>query len=49
MTRIRLDQRFVGDGQPCFIVAEIGINHNGNLDIARQPDRRGRRRPAATP
>ena len=24
----------VGDGEPCFIVAEIGINHNGELDTA---------------
>jgi len=24
----------IGDGQPCYIVAEIGINHNGSLDTA---------------
>ena len=24
----------VGPGHPCFIVAEIGINHNGSLEIA---------------
>jgi len=35
MTRIRLDQRYVGDGEPCFLVAEIGINHNGSLDLAK--------------
>jgi len=28
--------REVGDGLGVFIVAEIGINHNGSLDIARQ-------------
>jgi N-acetylneuraminate synthase len=28
--------RLVGPGQPVFIVAEIGINHNGSLGIARQ-------------
>jgi len=28
--------RCVGDGAPCYIVAEIGINHNGNLDLARR-------------
>ncbi len=22
----------IGEGHPCFIVAEIGINHNGDLD-----------------
>lgn len=26
----------VGDGQPVFVVAEIGINHNGDLEIAKR-------------
>ncbi|MEX0787827.1 MAG: N-acetylneuraminate synthase family protein [Anaerolineales bacterium] len=26
----------VGEGAPTYIVAEIGINHNGDLDLARQ-------------
>jgi len=26
----------VGPGDPCYVVAEIGINHNGDLDICRQ-------------
>jgi N-acetylneuraminate synthase len=26
--------RMIGPGQPCFIIAEIGINHNGSLDLA---------------
>src|SRR5688500_1625842 len=26
----------VGDKQPCFVVAEIGINHNGSVELARQ-------------
>jgi N-acetylneuraminate synthase len=25
-----------GAGHPCYVVAEIGINHNGDLDIARK-------------
>ena len=29
--------RFVGDGHPTYIIAEIGINHNGEMDIAKQP------------
>jgi len=33
MTEIRLGKTPVGDGHPCYIVAEIGINHNGDLDI----------------
>jgi N,N'-diacetyllegionaminate synthase len=26
----------IGIGNPCFIIAEAGVNHNGSLDIARQ-------------
>ena len=25
----------IGDGQPCFLVAEIGLNHNGDLALAK--------------
>ena len=32
---IKLGQRNVGDGYPTYIVGEIGINHNGNLEIAK--------------
>lgn len=28
--------RLVGDGQPAFLIAEIGINHNGDVEIARR-------------
>ncbi|HEV7232401.1 MAG TPA: N-acetylneuraminate synthase family protein [Bacteroidia bacterium] len=28
--------RKIGDGQPSYIIAEIGINHNGSLDIAKK-------------
>ena len=37
MTReIKLGNRMVGDGHPAFVIAEIGINHNGDLDIVKQ-------------
>jgi Sialic acid synthase len=37
MTReIKIGNRRVGDGHPAYIIAEIGINHNGDLDIAKQ-------------
>ena len=37
MTReIKLGNRMIGDGHPAFIIAEIGINHNGDLDIAKK-------------
>ena len=36
MNEINIGGRPVGDGHPCYIIAEIGINHNGDLDIARR-------------
>lgn len=32
--RIAIGKRHVGDGKPCYIIGEIGINHNGSLDTA---------------
>lgn len=32
---IKIGNRLVGDGHPTYIVAEIGINHNGDLEIAK--------------
>jgi N,N'-diacetyllegionaminate synthase len=31
---INVGYRKIGDGQPCFIAAEIGINHNGDMGLA---------------
>ncbi|MCE5268680.1 MAG: N-acetylneuraminate synthase family protein [Planctomycetaceae bacterium] len=28
--------RWIGDDQPCFIIAEVGQNHNGDISIARE-------------
>jgi N-acetylneuraminate synthase len=37
MTReIKIGDRLVGDGQPAYVIAEIGINHNGEIGIAKQ-------------
>ena len=33
---VKFGSKFMGDGHPCLIFAEIGINHNGDLDIARR-------------
>src|SRR5450432_3541771 len=33
---VRIGNKLVGDGHPSYIVAEIGINHNGDLDLARR-------------
>lgn len=36
MTTVSIGERLVGDGQPCLIIAEAGINHQGDIHIARQ-------------
>jgi N-acetylneuraminate synthase len=33
---VNIGDRVVGDGRPCYIIGEIGINHNGELSIAKQ-------------
>lgn len=34
MTPVRLGARLIGPGHPCYIVAEAGVNHNGDLETA---------------
>ncbi len=36
MSEIKICNTMVGDGYPCFIVAEIGINHNGDVNLAKK-------------
>lgn len=33
---VKIADKFVGDGYPCFIIAEIGINHNGSVSFAKK-------------
>lgn len=33
---VKVADRLIGDGKPCFIIAEIGINHNGSVDLAKK-------------
>src|SRR6476659_7065464 len=33
---LEIGARVIGPGQPCYVIAEIGINHNGDLSIAKQ-------------
>ena len=33
---VRIGNKTIGDGRPCYIVAEIGINHNGDIDLAKR-------------
>ncbi len=36
MKQIKISQKEIGKGDPCFIIAEAGVNHNGNLEIAKK-------------
>lgn len=33
---VRVGNRLIGSGYPCYVIAEIGINHNGSLEIAKK-------------
>jgi N-acetylneuraminate synthase len=33
---IKIGTRQVGDGHPVYVIAEVGINHNGNIDTAKK-------------
>lgn len=33
---IKVASRYIGDGHPVFVIGEIGINHNGNIEIAKK-------------
>lgn len=32
---VTIGNRAIGDGQPTYVIAEIGINHNGSVDVAK--------------
>ena len=32
--KVPIGDRWIGEGEPCFIVAEAGSNHNGSLEQA---------------
>lgn len=36
MKKIKIGNQYYGDNCPCFIVAEIGINHNGSIENAKK-------------
>jgi len=33
---LKIDGRLVGDNQPIYMIAEIGLNHNGDIQIAKK-------------
>ena len=36
MDKINIDGTNVGIGEPCYVIAEIGINHNGKISLAKK-------------
>jgi N-acetylneuraminate synthase len=34
LTRLKVGERAIGDGAPCYVIAEAGSNHNGSLPQA---------------
>lgn len=34
-SEVKIGNKWVGDGHPAYIVAEIGINHNGDIEMAK--------------
>jgi len=36
MSEVEIGNRIVGERHPCYVVGEIGINHNGDIDIAKK-------------
>jgi N-acetylneuraminate synthase len=33
---VKIGDKFIGRGKPAYVIAEIGINHNGDLDLAKR-------------
>jgi len=36
MKTVNIGNRLVGEGEPCFIIAEAGVNHNGDVNLAKK-------------
>ena len=34
--KVRVTDKFIGQGESCFVIAEIGINHNGKVELAKK-------------
>ncbi len=34
--KVKIGSRWVGQDEPCFVIAEIGLNHNGDISIAKK-------------
>ncbi len=34
--RIKIKNKYIGENNPCFVIAEAGVNHNGDLALAKK-------------
>jgi len=34
--KVKIAGKLIGKGEPCFIIAEAGVNHNGNINLAKK-------------
>ena len=34
--KVKIGNRLIGDAEPCFIIAEAGVNHNGSVEMAKK-------------
>jgi sialic acid synthase SpsE len=43
MKEVRFGERLIGEGHPAFIIAEAGVNHNGDIELGRALIREAKR------
>jgi len=36
MKKIKIENKLIGGSEPCFVIAEAGINHNGDIELAKK-------------
>jgi N-acetylneuraminate synthase len=36
MKTVKIGNKQLGEGRPCYVIAEIGINHNGDIDLTKR-------------
>ena len=36
MKKIKIGYKLIGEKEPCFIIAEAGVNHNDNIELAKK-------------
>ena len=34
--KVKIGNKYIGNGEPVYVIAEIGINHNGSLDLSKK-------------